>query len=176
MNRTVRIQKLWTGLDHLLLLAVFVLLGIVWYSAERCVEGQGGPQPRETGAKKPVSHRPPWVVDGLRVSNGGQSRMRTIARSMAATDWDRLPPSPAMDMREDGKTYEVLFSLPVGVEKDSVRVTGSGNVMTLTMKDAETGKLYMQRVRVPCVCDRKESLQSVVSNDVLRVRITPCGG
>lgn len=176
MNGTARIQKLWTGVDHLLLLAVFVLLGIVWHSAERSDGGRVRPGSSETGVKKATAHRPPWVVDGLRVSSGEQSRMRTIARSMASTDWDRLPPSPAMDMREDGKTYEVLFSLPDGVEKDTVRVTGSGNVMTLTMREGGTGKLYMQRVRVPCVCDRKESLQSVVSNDVLRVRITPCGG
>lgn len=172
------IERLWAIADNLLLFAVITLLSVAWYAADR---GGGAQETLNVRAMQqatsPVRRvqppRPPWVVDGTRVSLGAQERMRSIARSMAATDWDRIPPSPAMDMREDGKTYEVYFSLPEGIDQDSVRVMGHGNVLTLAMKNADTGKMYMQRIRVPCVCDSKENLQSSVSNDVLRVRITP---
>jgi len=95
---------------------------------------------------------------------------------MVATGWEQISPTPAMDMREDGKTYEVLFSLPEGVDRESVRVSAAGNVLTLTMKAGETGRIYTQRIRIPCGVDRSDAVQSAVSNDVLRVRILPPKG
>ncbi len=80
-----------------------------------------------------------------------------------------------MDMREDGKAYEILFSLPAGIARDSVRVTAVGNVLTLAMKSGDTGKLYLYRVRIPCGAERPANIQSAVSNDVLRVCILPPG-
>jgi len=177
MRTNPTIERLWATVDQVLLFAVFILISVAWFATDRFGSVSSKLNVRAFQSKKPseerASPRPPWVVDGTRVSLGEQARMRSIARSMAATDWNRLPSSPAMDMRESGKTYEVFFSLPDGVDRDSVKVMGRGNVLTLAMKNEDTGKLYMQRIRVPCICDRKESLQSSVSNDVLRVRITP---
>ena len=92
---------------------------------------------------------------------------------MVASGWEQVSPSPAMDMREDGKMYQILFSLPEGVAKESVQVTAAGNVLTLTMKAEDTGKVYMQRVRIPCGVEKGDNIQSVVTNDVLRVTILP---
>ena len=174
------LERIWVGCDYVLLVAVFVLLGVVWHSQNssdapsipgRASLGEEG-RARSLFRTRLPSGR---VVDGIRVSSG-RSRMNTIARSMVAAGWEQTSPTPAMDMREDGKTYEVLFSLPEGVDEESVRVSAAGNVLTLTMKAGGTGRLYTQRIRIPCGVDRADAVQSVVSNDVLHVRIQPPKG
>ena len=96
---------------------------------------------------------------------------------MVASGWERAPRTPALDMRENGKTCEVLFALPDEFVKESVRVTAVGNVLTLTMKASETGKTYMRRIRIPCgVDDRADAIQTSISNDVLHVRVLPPKG
>lgn len=174
------LERMWAGCDYFLLVAVFVLLGVVWCEQNRDGSALATGSPTTDGAVRerlPVRKRLPTgrVVDGIRVSSG-RSRMSTIARSMVAAGWEQTSPTPALDMREDGKTYEVLFSLPEGVDKESVRVSAAGNVLTLTMKTGETGKLYTHRIRIPCGVDREDAVQSVVSNDVLHVRILPPKG
>ena len=180
MKENKGFERLWAGCDNLLLVTVFVLLGAVWYSANRTDALLGGASAAgagrdETRMRRPVS--PSLAVEGLRVS-AGRTRVNTIARSMVASGWERVPCSPAMDMREDGKAYEVLFSLPEWVAQESVRVTAAGNVLTLTMRDGDTGKTYQQRVRIPCLYDaeRADHVLSAISNDVLRVRIQPPAG
>ena len=174
-------ERLWAGCDNLLLLAVFVLLGVVWYSTIR-TDAALTPAKSAKGevGRAGTSFRrfvpPPQTVDGLRVSTG-RTRMNTIARSMVASGWERAPRTPALDMRENGKTYEVLFALPDEFVKESVRVTAAGNVLTLTMKASETGKTYMRRIRIPCgVDDRADAIQTSISNDVLHVHILPPKG
>ena len=171
-------NEAWAVFDRLLLVAVFVLLGMVWFSMSRTdaemSRCKAGDAARGNGMfRRPASASK--TVNGFRVS-AGHTRMNTIARSMVASGWEQLPSSPAMDMREDGKMYEILFSLPAGVAQESVQVTASGNVLTLAMKDSDTGKTYMQRVRIPCGVERADNIQSAISNDVLRVRILHPGG
>jgi len=171
-------KRCWAGLDNCLLVAVFILLGVFWYmSGPRKDAIEKSVQADREASQRKVFLSPSSVktVEGIRVSNE-RRRVNTIARSMVESDWDRLPTSPAMDMREDGKIYEVLFSLPEGIAKDSVRVTAAGSVLTLTMKAGDTGNIYMQRIRIPCGVDRAGPIQSVVSNNVLCVRIHPAGG
>jgi HSP20 family molecular chaperone IbpA len=177
MKGAVIFQKIWAGFDRLLLGAVFILLGTVWYSTERADAAAVAGTIRDRPAPgEAVSRRPPAkAVDGIRVSNG-RTRMMTIARSMVDSGWERIPCSPAMDMREDGKTYEILFALPEGVARESVRVTTSGNLLTLAMKAEGSGQPYLKRVRLPCRLDQADRVQSAISNDVLRVRIQPSGG
>lgn len=172
------LNKVWEGVDRLLLMAVFVLLGMVVLSMNRTDTAKAackdGTPARGNGVlRRPASQS--RAVNGFRVS-AGQTRMNSIARSMVASGWEQIPSSPAMDMREDGKMYEILFSLPAGVAQESVKVTASGNVLTLAMQDGETGKTYMQRVRIPCGVERTDNIQSAISNDVLRVRILHPGG
>jgi len=176
MKGKTGLERLWAACDNLLLLAVFVLLGVVWYSTNRAdVALTSGKSAKGGAGQARISVRKfmprPRTVDGLRVSTG-RTRMNTIARSMVASDWERVPLTPALDMRENGKEYEVLFALPDEFVKESVRVTAMGNVLTLTMKASETGKTYMRRIRIPCgVDDRADAIQTAISNDVLHVRI-----
>lgn len=165
-------------MDGLLLAAVFILLGVVWLSAQRedgtvpqaarpvAAEDRAAPQPRKTPGDK--------AVDGVRVS-AGRTRMNTIARSMVDSDWASAPQAPAMDMREegDGREYEIVFALPERVVRESVRVTVAGDVLTLTMTDGFSGTRCVQHVRVPCGVDMDGCVRSVVSNGLLHVRISP---
>jgi len=114
------------------------------------------------------------TVEGLRVSTRRRS-MSAIARSMAESDWERIPSRPAMDIREDGKSFEILFALPAGVVRESVHVTTSGGTLTLAMRTdaAGGGGSYLKQVRLPCRVERAANVQSVISNNVLRVRIDP---
>jgi HSP20 family molecular chaperone IbpA len=172
-------RLVWAGFDRLLLAVVFVLLAVVWYSAGR--PGAEGTRPETRaaadGAEAPAqrpSAVPKAAVDALRVSAGaGRARLSSIARSMVEKDWSECPCSPAMDMREDGKMYEIRFALPEGVDGGSVRVTTSGSVLTLAMKAGENGQATLKRVRLPCSVERPEQVRSVISNNVLRVRIQP---
>ena len=178
MSEKTRFEKVWAGFDSLLLVALFILQGLVWYSTGQtgaAKEGGwvGAGWPVKKHVKRPVPS--PVLVEGLRVS-ASRTRVNTIARSMVASGWEQVSPSPAMDMREDGKMYQILFSLPEGVAKESVQVTAAGNVLTLTMKAEDTGKVYMQRVRIPCGVEKGDNIQSVVTNDVLRVTILPPAG
>ena len=101
--------------------------------------------------------------------------MNTIARSMVETAWELVPASPAMDMREEGKSFEILFALPEGFDSSNVRVTAQGGILTLAMTSAEAGAIRMQRFRIPCACGMEgdEHIETAISNRVLRVRINP---
>jgi HSP20 family molecular chaperone IbpA len=181
MKRTAIFQKMWAGLDRMLLAAVFVLLGAAWYAAEKkaraAVAAEDGKR-AEAPEAEAFWRRPPApgrAVEGLRVSTG-QGRMTSIARSMVESGWERLPCSPAMDMREDGKVYEILFALPDGVPQDGVRVTAQGSVLTLAVKTVGgDGQAMLRRVRLPCNVERADHVTSTISNNVLRVRIQPAG-
>jgi len=177
MKGKMLLERVWAGCDSLLLAAVFVLLGLVWHASNRAnaaLAGSAGGTGRSgTFVRRPASAA--RLVDARRVS-AGHTRVNSIARSMVASEWEQVPPCPAMDMREDGKTYEILFSLPEGVAREDVQVTASGNVLTLVMKAGDRGKMYMQRVRIPCGVERADNVRSVISNNVLRVRIQPPAG
>jgi HSP20 family molecular chaperone IbpA len=82
-----------------------------------------------------------------------------------------------MDIREDGKSFEILFALPEGVARESVRVTTAGSTLTLAMRTDEAGGgAYLKHVRLPCRVERAANVQSVISNNVLRVRIQAAEG
>jgi HSP20 family molecular chaperone IbpA len=175
MQGKTRLEQVWAGFDTLLLVAVFFLLGAVWFSHRREASALDKDAAQKREASPQLSHRlrsPEPSVDGLRVALSHQ-RMNTIARAMVDSGWDQSPSTPAVDMRENGKTCDVFFTLPEGIVEDSVRVTVAGDVLTLMMKDDDTGKVYVQRIRIPYGVERSDTLQTVISNDVLRVRICP---
>ena len=165
-------KRIWAGFDRLLLAAVFVLLALAWYSAGRQETRTVADSTQVAPPKKPQAAAK--AVDALRVSTR-QTRMSSIARSMVEKDWAESPRSPAMDMREDGKMYEILLSLPEGVIQESVRVTTLGDVLTLAMRSSENGKPLIKRVRLPCSVEQPEHVNIAISNSVLRVRIQSDG-
>ncbi len=174
MNLQVKSRSLWEMFDRLLLTLVFILLGVTWYKL--------GPPERAFGVLRAKSEKTERtrlpsgldqrVVEGIRVTAGNR-RMDSIARAMIASDWHRSVPCPAMDMRENGQSYEVRFFLPERVDRKSVQVTSAGQILTLTMRSLDTDKLAKHRLRIPCDMDKKSLVQSVVSNHVLYVRIVP---
>ncbi|MDX9866995.1 MAG: hypothetical protein RBT78_03625 [Kiritimatiellia bacterium] len=175
MRNAEFIGRAWAALDYFLLAAVLgLLVTVAFQNRSRVRPGTDGTQENSGGTGAVERVRPPKsrVVEGLRVSAGRQ-RLDAIAQSMAASDWDRLPASPALDMRENGQAYEILFSLPSCVDRDSVRVTSSGSLLTLAMTDSGTGQTLMRRIRIPCEAEQNSRIQSVVSNRVLHVRIYP---
>jgi HSP20 family molecular chaperone IbpA len=178
MQGKIGLERLWAGCDTLLLVAVFILLCVVWRSNHRQAKLFGA----AAAEKSEVSPKPPQrllsverVAERMRVSLD-RGRVNAIARSMVETDWEAMPPFPAMDMREDGKVCEVFFTLPAGIAEENVRVTAAGGVLTLTLKDDASGKLIMQRIRIPCGLESAGKILTVISNDVLNVRICPAGG
>lgn len=176
MQGKTGLEKLWAGCDTILLVMVFILLGVVWFSNSREASALDKEAAKKRDASSQAFRRPlstEQTVDGIRIALERQ-RMNTIARSMVDSGWDQSPASPAMDMREDGKACEVFFTLPEGIVEDNVHVTVAGDVLTLMMKDDDTGRLYLQRIRIPYGIKRSDTLQTVISNDVLRVRICPC--
>jgi len=171
-------ERVWAMFDTFLLVSVFILLGVVWYSNGREGEAAGKAAAQKRDAAPHLVRRPVLTVqpvEGMRVALE-RRRVNIIARSMVDSGWEQSPSSPAMDMREDGKACEVFFTLPEGISEESVRVTAAGSMLTLTMKDDEAGKSYMQRIRIPYGVERSDTIQTVISNDVLRVRICPPGG
>jgi len=78
-----------------------------------------------------------------------------------------------MDMRENGKEFEVFFALPEGVDGSKIRVNAACGVLTLTMASEETGAVLLQRFRIPCGVNRDENIKTDVTNNVLRIRIQP---
>ena len=179
MERRTGLERFWNGCDNLLLLAVIVLLSVCLYSARqadavvRAAGAKAGEPPAaRTPRNMPSSGR---TVDGLRVSLEGD-RMNSIARSMVDTAWERVPACPAMDMREDGKSYEIFFALPLGFDGAKVRVTAQCGILTLAMASEENGSMMMQRFRIPCGVERAENIDTAISNNVLRVRIHPAPG
>ena len=161
-------KRLWAGFDRLLLAAVFALLALAWYSATRSDAKTETQAAEAAPAKKPLAATK--AIDALRVS-AGRTRMSSIARSMVEKGWAESPRSPAMDMREDGKMYEVRLSLPEDVVQESIRVTTLGDILTLAMRSSESGKTLIKRVRLPCSVEQPEHVSIAISNSVLRVRI-----
>ena len=171
---------LWRLLDGSLIVAIFLLIG---YSA---VKGgvASSTSPKKTDEtqkmeqseqKKPEeilpSKRSNRVVNGIRVSNGlptGRSM-----ESMATDDWSDVRTAPAMDMRENGKSFEVVFTLSDGMDSKSIRAVTEGNVLKLTMK-SKLGKKLTKKVLIPWYENLEgANLQSQVTNGLLRVKITP---
>jgi len=174
-----KVLSVWKGLDNLLLASVFVLLGLWVYSSRQTIERTMPDQVTQErrSVVKPPRNMPSSgrTVDGLRVSLENE-RMNSIARSMASAAWERVPACPAMDMREDGKSYEIYFSLPDGFDESNVHVSAHGSVLTLAMTSEDDGSLTVQRFRVPCSMEKGKSIETAISNNVLCVRIQPALG
>ena len=175
------LARLWSGLDNLLLFVVFILLAFCFYTERKAdrVRGLAAERESEPSVAHPVRSLPSAgrTVDGLRVALESE-RVNSIARSMVETAWELAPASPAMDMREDGKSFEIFFALPEGLEPSNIRVTAQGGILTLAMASEGGGAIRMQRFHIPCACGAEGDghIETAVSNKVLRVRIHPSPG
>lgn len=167
--------RLWGGLDNVLLVTVFVLLAVCWYSLRQSeTEDRAEAAQKQTTTEHPPRNMPSAgrAVDSLRVSLE-EGRMNRIARSMVEGAWERVPASPAMDMRENGKSFEIFFGLPDGCDEKQVKITARGNLLTLALSSSADGSIVLQRFRIPCGVAPDENVDTLISNNVLRVRIRP---
>lgn len=172
---------LWRLLDGSLVVVIFLLLGYsaVKGSNEPSIKSQkvtvekresGKKEKKKSGEELPAkqSNR---VVRGIRVSNGF-STGRTMER-MATDDWSDVRTAPAMDMRENGKSFEVVFTVSEDMDLESIRAVTEGNVLKLSMKN-KSGKKLTKKVLIPWYESLEgANLQSQVTNGILRVRIEP---
>jgi len=173
MDRNV-INRLWSGFDGLLLVIVFALLGWCLSHEQRpvppefplTIEAEEGPEALPEPPPPPPPSRS-RVVDGIRV---GTRQMPQIARSLSS-DWERKAAAPALDIRERDRAYEILFSLPAGVDRESVRIATAGNVLTLSMA-TRTGR-FKRQVLLPCEIVRENQVSHLLTNGVLRIRVAP---
>jgi hypothetical protein len=107
----------------------------------------------------------------------GRSRVSSIARSMVESEWENLPSSPAADMREENGFYDILFALPHNLDVGSVKVSTSGNVLTLYVNASGLpAATFVRQFFIPCGAERAGSVETSVSNDIVRVRIRQPGG
>jgi HSP20 family molecular chaperone IbpA len=114
--------------------------------------------PLRVGAPQlPCDVRPQWREQGVR-----------------DVEWDKLPPSPGLDMIQTDRGYVVAFSLP-RVRDEDIRidcVRGSLDIRAV-VRDAD-GKAQGQafrRIRLPVDSVADSELQRAFSNGVLRVFI-----
>jgi HSP20 family molecular chaperone IbpA len=172
-------ERLWRGCDNLLLLTVAVLLAVWFVSSRQSDVALLKAEDVATDVGKEPPHPPRRTnvsagraVESLRVSLE-QARMNTIARSMVESAWECVPACPAMDMRDDGTRFEILFALPEGTGAEQVQVSAKGGILTLALTSPADGSVVLKRFRVPCGAERPEKIETAISNDVIRVLIHP---
>lgn len=179
MRATNGMERCWRGLDLVLLAIVSVLLACSWWGSLRIsVEARADAcGPAEDGAKRAGGNKPAThivsVADARPVSVM-RSPVRTIARTLAADSWEGLPSSLATDMRERDGGYEICFALPQRTDPSGVKVSTSGNVLTLFVSASERASAaFVKQFYIPCGTERTGAVETSVSNGIVRVRIRP---
>lgn len=182
MSEKTGFERCWEGLDRTLLTLVFGLLAFSVWQSGRGPRAEALERFRAVGERRSASEealRPVHVVEataGTPVSLT-RNRVRTIARSMADHGWEDLPSSPAADMREHNGFYDIFFALPQRTDPASVKVSASGNVLTVFVKsDGVPAAAFAKQFYIPCGVERAGAIETSVSNDIVRVRIPQSGG
>jgi len=182
MSEELSIDVVWQNLDRVLLLAVACLLGVCWWES-RLNQVQA---PLETmrahAASRPapaVRPSPPAPVVSVAESRPvslTQNRMSLVARAMAENGWEGVPETPVADMREANGFYDILFALPDSMDPASVKVSTSGNVLTLFVNGSgTTTSTFVKRFYIPCGAERLGAVETSVSNAIVRVRVRQPG-
>ncbi|MBO7653816.1 MAG: Hsp20/alpha crystallin family protein [Kiritimatiellae bacterium] len=169
---TKSLSRFWRWCDGVLLVAVFALLGWSLWRDSRSVPSEPPPPPPAMEEPEAMPEPPPppsrsRVVDGIRV---GTRQMPQIARSLSS-GWEKRDGAPALDIRERDRTYEIAISLPDGIDRESVRIATAGHVLTLGMA-TRTGTLK-RRILLPCEITRESQVTHLLTNGILRIRVTP---
>jgi HSP20 family molecular chaperone IbpA len=176
IKKTV-LEQFWKVADHVLLVAIFALT-LVWFVSSR--RADASLKTETVRQEEPVARVPRSMpsagktVDGMRVSLEGD-RVNNIARSMAESAWEQVPESPAVDMRENGKSFEIFFAMPPGLNASDVRVSARDGILTVAMISERNGAAMLQRFQIPRSVERREDIETSVSNSVLCICIRPGG-
>lgn len=180
MSGKTGFERCWEGVDRTLLLLVFALLGFsVWESRKNGCPERERDVFRRNEPSQPVRRMRPssgTVTAGTPVSLS-HNRMSSIARTMSDQGWDDLPSSLAADMREQNGSYDIFFALPHRTDPSSVKVSTSGNVLTLLVNSAGAPPAtFVKQFYIPCGAERAGTVETSVSNDIVRVRIRQRNG
>ncbi len=88
--------------------------------------------------------------------------------------WPGLPPSPAMDMRDDENHYLVAFSVP-GLGAPELTVTLEGRLLTISGGSQARGHSqsvsFTKRVLLPGPVSHAGEAQAFLTNGILRVMV-----
>lgn len=179
MSGKTGLERGWEGVDAMLLFIVIVLLAFSFWDSlqsERRSAYAVGETPRwrePSLLKRPA--RAARVTAGTPVSLA-RSPVSSIARTMDENGWEDLPSSLAADMREQNGFYDIFFALPQRTDPSSVKVSTSGNVLTLFVSAAGVpAATFVKQFYIPCGAERAGKVETSVSNDIVRVRIRQQG-
>ena len=180
MSEKSVLERCWVAVDVTLLMVVAALLAYAAFdfertaadSRERASVAEPGLTHRETKAGVSTRFsRVSSVTAGMPVSLS-RNRVSSIARTMAENGWEGLPSSLAADMREQNGFYDISFALPPQTDPSSVKVSTSGNVLTLFVNaSGSPAPTYVKQFYIPCGAERAGTVETSVSNDIVRVRI-----
>jgi len=96
-------------------------------------------------------------------------------RGVQPQEWDRVPPSPGMDMAETPRGYVLAFSLP-GVRQEDIQLLVTGRLVTVQValrnRDGERAGGLMRRVQLPVAVSNGAPFAAQLSNGVLRVCVS----
>lgn len=96
---------------------------------------------------------------------------------MAEGRWEGAPASPMADMRERDGLYDILLDLPEGLDPQSLKVSTSGNVLSLFAGSAaRPGATFVKQFFIPGGAERVGAVETSVSNGLVRIRVRPSGG
>lgn len=181
MDERRTIERVWQNADRVLLVAVAGLLAVCWWESRARCRNEPSDTSRMTargGAGRPAKRTAAAVsvTDSTTVSLS-RHRMSLIARAMAENGWDGVPEAPVADMREENGFYDILFALPGSMDPGSVKVSTSGNVLTLYVNGVGTPTAtFVKQFYIPCGAERVGAVETSVSNDIVRVRVRQPGG
>jgi hypothetical protein len=173
MNTTTNSLLAW--FDRLLLLAIVGLL-----VAERLGNRKGSVEPAPIQAQQETeSERPHYVVQAsqhtISFSPDGvtQSRVSSVARALSHDrSWQDAPVKQAVDMREHDGQLNIAFALSNQIDEKSVLVSTEGNVLSLIASPLGNPKAkILKQFYIPCSPQQVGSVQTTVSNGIVRVRI-----
>ena len=90
-------------------------------------------------------------------------------------EWDRVPPSPGMDMAETPRGYVLAFSLP-GVRQEDIQLLVTGRFVTVqaVLRNHDGGRTgdLLRRVQLPAAISNGAPFAAQLSNGVLRVCVS----
>jgi HSP20 family molecular chaperone IbpA len=180
MDERRDIERVWRTAERVLLVAVVALLAVGWWESRATFRNAPADASRLTvsgGAGRPEKRAAVVSVPDSTAVSLSRHRVSLIARAMAENGWDGVPEAPVADMREANGFYDIFFALPGSMDPGSVKVSTSGNVLTLYVNGVGTPTAtFVKQFYIPCGAERVGAVETSVSNDIVRVRIRQPAG
>lgn len=187
-------HQLWKWVDGALFTAVLVLFALLLYyrygkiGAQFSFFNQASPHDKAVltpasgvkDPKEPMLRRPVAVPNSIRpIGWGGatsahDTRLQWSEQGVRDVEWDKLPPSPGLDMIQAARGYVVVFSLPNVLNEDILIGCANGSLDIKAIIRDTLGNVQGQafrRIRLPSDSVADGGFERVFSNGVLRVFI-----